>query len=62
MLQVFSGLIITGAGAGSLWYFRPHNGQVHPMAVRRGLDFLIPICIVTALALGIALIVAGVMV
>jgi hypothetical protein len=59
MFQVFSGLVITCAGAGSLWYVRPRNGRVHPLALRPMLDFLIPIGIVTALALGIALVVTG---
>jgi hypothetical protein len=62
MLYFLSGVVIAGAGAGSLWYCSPRNGQVHPLAVKPVLDFLIPIGIVTALALGIALIVSGVLV
>jgi hypothetical protein len=60
MLSFISGLVVTGGGVAGLWYFRPHNQVPHPLAVKPGLDFLIPIGIVTALALGIALIVSGV--
>ena len=62
MLYFVSGLVVTGAGVGGLWYCRPRNGQVHPLAVKPVLDWLIPIGIVTALALGIALIISGVLV
>jgi hypothetical protein len=62
MLYFVSGLVIAGAGVGSLWYCRPRNGQVNPLAIKPGLDFLIPIGIVTALALGVALMVSGVLV
>jgi hypothetical protein len=61
MLSVISGLVVTGAGGAGLWYFMPHQGRVHPLANARFLDSLIPIGIVSALAIGIALIVAGVM-
>jgi hypothetical protein len=62
MLHFVSGLVIAGGGAAGLWYCRPRNGQVNPLAVKPVLDWLIPICIVTALALGSALIVSGVLV
>jgi hypothetical protein len=62
MLYFVSGLVIAGAGAGSLWYCRPRNGQVNPLAIKPVLDWLIPIGIVTALALGTALIVSSVLV
>ena len=60
MLYFFSGLILAGAGIGGFWYCRPRNGQVNALAMKPGLDFMIPIGIVTALALGLALIVSGV--
>jgi hypothetical protein len=62
MLYFVSGLFVTGSGVAGLMYCRPRNGQVHPLALKPGLDFIIPIGIVTALALGIGLIVSGVMV
>jgi hypothetical protein len=60
MLYFFSGLIFAGSGAAGLWYCLPRNGKVHPLVVMPVLDWLIPVGIVTALALGAALIVAGV--
>ncbi len=60
MLYLMSGVAVTSAGVGSLWYLRPQNGQVNSLALKPVLDWLIPIGIVTALALGVALIVAGV--
>jgi hypothetical protein len=62
MLYFFSGLAIAGSGAAGLWYCSPRNGQVSPLAIKPVLDWLIPIAIVTALALGAALIVSGAMV
>jgi len=62
MLYFVSGLVVAGAGVGSLWYCRPRNGQVNPLAIKPVLDWLIPIGIVTALALGTALIVSSVLV
>jgi hypothetical protein len=59
MLSVISGLVVSGAGGTALWYLKPRNGVVNPLVVKPGLDFLIPIGIVTALGFGIALIVTG---
>ena len=59
MYSIISGVIVFGGGGAGLWYFMPSNGQVHPLAKRPLLDSLIPIAIVTALALGVALIIAG---
>ena len=60
MFSIISGVIVAGGGGAGLWYFKPRNGQVHPLTVKPLLDSLIPIAIVTALAIGVALIVAGV--
>jgi hypothetical protein len=62
MLYLVSGLAIAGSGVAGLWYCSPRNGQVNPLAMKPVLDWLIPIGIVTALALGAALIVSGVLV
>ena len=59
MISLLSGILVTGAGGASLWYFMPHGGVVHPLARKPLVDSLIPIAIVSALAVGIALIVAG---
>lgn len=59
MISLISGLVITGAGGVSLWYFMPHNGKIHPLARKPFVDSLIPIGIVSALGIGIALIVSG---
>lgn len=60
MLSFISGLLVTGTGVYSLWYFRPHNQVPHPLAIKPVFDFMIPIGIVTALAFGVALIIFGV--
>ncbi len=60
MFSIISGVFVAGSGGASLWYLRPRNGQVHPLAVKPLLDSSIPIGIVSALAIGVALIVAGV--
>ncbi|MGH6664502.1 MAG: hypothetical protein ACREB2_06310 [Pseudolabrys sp.] len=60
MLSIISGAIVAGGGGAGLWYFMPNNGQPHRLTVTPLLDSLIPIAIVTALAIGIALVVAGV--
>jgi len=59
MISVISGVITAGAGGVGLWYFMPHQGRVHRLANTPFLDSLIPIGIVSALAVGTALIVAG---
>jgi len=57
MITVISGLVVTGAGSASLWYFKPRNGQTHALALKPVLETMIPIGIVTTLAVGMALIV-----
>ncbi len=59
MFSVISGLVVSGAGGAALWYLKPRNAVVHPLVVKPFLDSLIPVGIVTAIAFGIALIVAG---
>jgi hypothetical protein len=59
MIAFLSGLVVTGAGGAGLWYFKPRDGQVNALVLKPVLDFVIPIGIVTALAVGVALIVDG---
>ncbi len=61
MFSLISGVVVAGAGGAGLWYFMPKQGVPHPLAKRPLLDSLIPIGIVTALAIGCAMIVAGIM-
>jgi hypothetical protein len=61
MFSVISGLIVTGAGATGLWYAMPRNGQVRAFAKKPIVDSLVPIGIVSALAIGVSLIIAGFM-
>jgi hypothetical protein len=60
LISIISGVVVSGAGGAGLWYFMPRNGQVHRLAAMPLLDSLIPIGIVSALAIGVALVVAGV--
>jgi hypothetical protein len=55
MISFISGLIITGAGIGGVWYCRPRDGQVQWFAVAPVLEWLIPIGIVATLGFGFAL-------
>jgi hypothetical protein len=60
MISFICGIVITGAGGASLWMLMPRNGQPHRLATTPVLDSIIPVCIVSAFAIGVALIVAGV--
>ena len=60
MFSVISGVIVAGAGVGGLLYCRPRNGQPNWLVTMKIFDWLVPILIVTALAIGVALVVAGV--
>jgi hypothetical protein len=60
VISIVSGFVVSGAGAVGLWYFMPTNGVPHPHTKMILLDSLIPIAIVTSLAIGVALIVAGI--
>jgi hypothetical protein len=60
MMSILSGFVVIGGSGAGLWYFMPRNGQVHRLARAPLLDSLIPIAIVGSLAIGVALIVAGI--
>ena len=59
MLSVLSGIVVAGAGGVGLWHFTPKNGVPHPHTKVPVLDSLIPITIVAAFGVGLALVVAG---
>jgi len=60
MISVISGLIVASGGGAGLWYLMPRNGEPHHLARTPVLDSLLPIAIVAAFAIGVALIVAGI--
>jgi hypothetical protein len=60
MISVLSGIVVAGAGIGCLWYCKPYNGQVQWFVKAPVLDWLIPTVIVSVLAIGVALVVSGV--
>lgn len=59
MLSLLFGAAILGASACVLWYFMPDKGKLHPLAKKAVLDTVIPVCIVSGLGLGVALIVSA---
>lgn len=59
VVSVLSGFCVFAAGGATLWYLMPTNGQAHPLARKSLLDWLIPIAITSALAIGLALITSG---
>ena len=59
MLSILAGAIVAAAGGAGLWYFLPNGDVVHPLARKPLLDSMIPITIVCALVIGVALIISG---
>jgi hypothetical protein len=60
MISAIVGFVVFCAGASGLWYFMPRDGQPHPHTQVPVLDSVIPILIVGAFAVAVAMIVAGV--
>ncbi len=60
MGSVLIGIILIVAAAGSLVYFRPRDGRNAAAATMPLLGMLIPLALTSALALGFAMIVAGI--
>jgi hypothetical protein len=60
MISFISGVIVAGAGVTGVWYCKPRDGEVQWFVVAPVLDWLIPTGLITALGLGIALIVSAV--
>jgi hypothetical protein len=59
MLSVISGLIVGGAGGAALWYLKARSGVVHPLIRNPWTEAPIAIGIAAAIAIGSALVVAG---
>jgi hypothetical protein len=61
MLLVLSGLVLFAAAVAMLWRFKPREGQVNRWVTMPILQSTIPITITAGAALGLAMIVAGVL-
>jgi hypothetical protein len=59
MISIISGCVMAGAGAAGLWFAMPKNGEVQNFAKHPLFDWLIPTAIVAALAIGVALVMSG---
>jgi hypothetical protein len=58
-LEATAGLILVLASAAALWFFLPRRGQSHPWLRLRLMQSLVPLAIVTALALGATMAISG---
>jgi hypothetical protein len=59
MVSILSGIGLVAVGGASLWYMMPTNGRTHPLAKLPILDSMIPVAIISALTIGLALIISG---
>ena len=59
MLSVISGAGVVVASGGFYWYLLPRNGEVHPLVRNSDVGSMITIGIMSALTLGIALLLSG---
>jgi hypothetical protein len=59
MISLVFGLIVFAASLAALKYFMPRDGVVHRLAIIPVMDSVIPVCIVSGMAVGTALAVAG---
>jgi hypothetical protein len=59
MLSVLSGIAVTGAGIAGFWYARPRGGKVQWYVEAPILDWMIPILLVGAIAVGLGLMASG---
>jgi hypothetical protein len=53
------GLLITGVSAGTFWYLLPKNGEVHRLVTMPFLDQLVPVSLVSGLAIGTTMLVSA---
>jgi hypothetical protein len=60
MLSILAGIVLFGGGVTGIWYFKPNNGELHWHTKVPVLDSVIPILIVGAFAIAVAIVVAGV--
>jgi len=59
MLSLLSGIVVSGAGIGCLWYCKPRHGVVHPLVQKPFVETFLAIAIMGVFAVGIALILDG---
>jgi hypothetical protein len=57
--EIVVGIIMLAVTATVSWYFIPRNGQPHPWVKRPFLEDLIPLSMITGLAFGGTLLLAG---
>lgn len=60
MISIIAGVVVLCAGGVGLWYFMPHNGQLHWHTKVPILDSVIPVMIVAAFGVAVAIIISGV--
>jgi hypothetical protein len=53
------GFLIAGVSAGTFWYLLPKNGQTHPIVTMPFLDQLVPVSLVSGLAIGITMFISA---
>jgi len=54
-----SGFLITGVSVWAFWYLLPKNGEVHPIVTKPFLDQLLPVSLVSGLAIGVTMFISG---
>lgn len=59
MLTFISGLAILAASVGAILYFKPRDGKISPVLALPVLEIAVALTITTGLALGVALMAAG---
>jgi hypothetical protein len=60
MMSVISGIFLSGAGSTIFWYCLPTKGQTAAIVRKPMIEPVLPIVIVGSLAIGVALIVSGI--
>ncbi len=61
MINLAAGLILLGGSVAALWYFRPRNGMPAKIVTLPLMETLVPLGVTSGLALGMAMVVAGVL-
>jgi hypothetical protein len=60
MILILAGLVMVAGAIAILWYFRPHNGVPARAATLPLMETLIPLSVTSGLALGVAMVIAGI--
>jgi len=59
-LEATAGVILVLASAAALWFFLPRRGQSHPFLRLPLMQSLVPLAIVSGLALGATMAISGI--